>query len=170
MVPSSSRSRRYGLPSGKAARATRAVSSGTGRTRRSGSDTERPPEERRRYGVSYYTICPCSLEVNSPAVSLSITAALLRTGKTKNPLENEGHCIGWRPRPLRIRTLRKLARLRHETASLAIAALTRRGVLEATDHSYRLLDVNLRPADRPVPGSHTLGRRGDREPGTTHLT
>src|SRR3954449_2488016 len=69
MVPSSSRSRRYGLPSGKTARATRAVSSGMGGTRRSGSDTERPQEGRWRYSVSYYSICPCPLEVNSPAVS-----------------------------------------------------------------------------------------------------
>src|SRR5512135_1150796 len=161
MVPSSSRSRRYGLPSGKAARATRAVSSGTGRTRRSGSDTERPQEERRRYGVSYYTICPCSLEVNSPAVSLSMKAALLRTGKTKNPLENEGHCIGWRPRPLRIRTLRKLARLRHETASLAIAALTRRGVLRWTPLSRpKIGDPSLHPHQTfvaPAPRYTTTG-------------
>src|SRR5512135_2957887 len=57
------------------------------------------------------------------------------------------------PRPLRLRTLRKLARLRHETATLAVTALTRRGVLESTDHGYRLVDVNLRPDDGPVPGS-----------------
>src|SRR5512135_414333 len=161
MVPSSSRSRRYGLPSGKAARATRAVSSGTGRTRRSGSDTERPQEERRRYGVSYYTICPCSLEVNSPAVSLSMKAALLRTGKTKNPLENEGHCIGWRPRPLRIRTLRKLARLRHETASLAIAALRGRRKTSCPFLTTRgLLAALTNPANDQLVFRRPLTRRG----------
>src|SRR3954452_15730833 len=78
MVPSSSRSRRYGLPSGKTARATRAVSSGTGGTRRSGSDTERPQEERWRYSVNYYIICPCPLEVNSPAVSFMLQDSVVR--------------------------------------------------------------------------------------------
>lgn len=47
-------------------------------------------------------------------------------------------------RPLRIRTLRPLAGLRHETVTLAVAALVRRGVLELTDHGDRLVEF---PAD-----------------------
>jgi RecA-family ATPase len=43
-------------------------------------------------------------------------------------------------RPLRIRTLRQLAGLRHETITLAAQALIRRGVLELTDHGYRLVE------------------------------
>jgi DNA-binding IclR family transcriptional regulator len=44
------------------------------------------------------------------------------------------------PQPMRIRTLRQRAGLRHETVSLAVAALTDHGVIELTDHGYRLVD------------------------------
>lgn len=55
-------------------------------------------------------------------------------------------------RPLRIRTLRQLARLRPETVTLAVAALVDRGVLELTELGYRLVEL---PTDDPVPGSRT---------------
>ena len=42
--------------------------------------------------------------------------------------------------PLRIRTLRERAGLRHETVSLAIAALVERRVIERTDLGYRLIN------------------------------
>ena len=44
------------------------------------------------------------------------------------------------PQPLRIRTLRQRAGLRHETVSSAVAALADRGVIEMTDLGYRLVD------------------------------
>src|SRR5512135_346195 len=74
------------------------------------------------------------------------------------PLSAEERCSHFSPSlpgRVRLRTLRKLARLRHETASLAVTALTRRGVLESTDHGYRLVDLNLQPTDGPVPGSRS---------------
>lgn len=44
------------------------------------------------------------------------------------------------PQPLRIRTLRERAGLRHETISLTIAALAQRGVIKKTDLGYSLVD------------------------------
>ena len=44
------------------------------------------------------------------------------------------------PQPMRMRTLRQRAGLRHETVSHAVAALADRGVIEITDLGYRLVN------------------------------